>query len=212
MLVNAYGAWVGGVGGNARSCPSGMDIASMVGSRSAKGCGLAASAEPLPLTGRNNNIYFLMPLLCPLRPVDAKYFEMVPGEGVEPSLPCGNWILNPARLPIPPSGPSGNRHLYGTKRLASSEMGSLGARGTCSAPGIPSRRKKVEVNQTWVAIAEVEGSRNRSIRCLSFRGAKSNDQGRCRSRIAPCRGHGWSGRRISDRNRLLDGRCRTRWG
>ena len=29
---------------------------------------------------------------------------LVPGEGVEPSLPCGNWILNPARLPIPPSG------------------------------------------------------------------------------------------------------------
>ena len=29
---------------------------------------------------------------------------MVPGEGVEPSLPRGNWILNPARLPIPPSG------------------------------------------------------------------------------------------------------------
>ena len=33
-----------------------------------------------------------------------KINEMVPGEGVEPSLPCGNWILNPARLPIPPSG------------------------------------------------------------------------------------------------------------
>ena len=32
---------------------------------------------------------------------------MVPGEGVEPSLPCGNWILNPARLPIPPSGQQG---------------------------------------------------------------------------------------------------------
>ena len=30
--------------------------------------------------------------------------KMVPGEGVEPSLPRGNWILNPARLPIPPSG------------------------------------------------------------------------------------------------------------
>ena len=29
---------------------------------------------------------------------------MVPGEGVEPSLPRGNRILNPARLPIPPSG------------------------------------------------------------------------------------------------------------
>jgi hypothetical protein len=31
---------------------------------------------------------------------------VVPGEGVEPSLPRGNWILNPARLPIPPSGHS----------------------------------------------------------------------------------------------------------
>ena len=33
---------------------------------------------------------------------------MVPGEGVEPSLPRGNRILNPARLPIPPSG----QHAY----------------------------------------------------------------------------------------------------
>ena len=27
---------------------------------------------------------------------------MVPEEGIEPSLPCENRILNPARLPIPP--------------------------------------------------------------------------------------------------------------
>ena len=26
----------------------------------------------------------------------------LPKEGLEPSLPCGNGILNPARLPIPP--------------------------------------------------------------------------------------------------------------
>ena len=26
----------------------------------------------------------------------------LPKEGIEPSLPCGNGILNPARLPIPP--------------------------------------------------------------------------------------------------------------
>src|SRR2546425_11930651 len=31
---------------------------------------------------------------------------MVPGEGVEPSRPCGHRILSPARLPIPPSRPS----------------------------------------------------------------------------------------------------------
>ncbi len=29
---------------------------------------------------------------------------MVPRVGVEPTLPCGNRILSPARLPIPPSG------------------------------------------------------------------------------------------------------------
>ena len=29
----------------------------------------------------------------------------VPREGIEPSLCCQNWILNPARLPIPPPGP-----------------------------------------------------------------------------------------------------------
>lgn len=27
---------------------------------------------------------------------------MVQEEGVEPTLPFGNWILSPARLPIPP--------------------------------------------------------------------------------------------------------------
>ncbi len=26
----------------------------------------------------------------------------MPPVGVEPTLPCGNWILSPARLPIPP--------------------------------------------------------------------------------------------------------------
>ena len=28
--------------------------------------------------------------------------HIVPEEGLEPSLSCDNWILNPARLPIPP--------------------------------------------------------------------------------------------------------------
>jgi hypothetical protein len=26
----------------------------------------------------------------------------VPAEGLEPTRPCGHWILSPARLPIPP--------------------------------------------------------------------------------------------------------------
>jgi hypothetical protein len=26
----------------------------------------------------------------------------LPTEGVEPTRPCGHWILSPARLPIPP--------------------------------------------------------------------------------------------------------------
>ena len=30
--------------------------------------------------------------------------EMVPPVGIEPTLPCGNGILNPARLPVPPEG------------------------------------------------------------------------------------------------------------
>ena len=37
---------------------------------------------------------------------------VVPKEGLEPSLPCGNWILNPARLPIPPLRLVGRR-FYG---------------------------------------------------------------------------------------------------
>src|SRR5690348_646545 len=31
---------------------------------------------------------------------------MVPEVGVEPTCPCGRWILNPVRLPIPPLGHS----------------------------------------------------------------------------------------------------------
>ena len=31
-------------------------------------------------------------------------FLSVPGAGIEPALCCQNWILNPARLPIPPPG------------------------------------------------------------------------------------------------------------
>ena len=27
---------------------------------------------------------------------------LVPEVGLEPTRPCGHWILNPARLPIPP--------------------------------------------------------------------------------------------------------------
>jgi hypothetical protein len=35
---------------------------------------------------------------------DAKSFReaAVPTEGIEPTLTCVNWILSPARLPIPP--------------------------------------------------------------------------------------------------------------
>src|SRR5438309_11745133 len=28
--------------------------------------------------------------------------ENLPAEGLEPTRPCGHWILSPARLPIPP--------------------------------------------------------------------------------------------------------------
>ncbi len=40
----------------------------------------------------------------PVRPV-----QVVAGEGLEPSRPCGQWILSPSRLPIPPPG----HQLYG---------------------------------------------------------------------------------------------------
>ena len=33
----------------------------------------------------------------------AKYVDLVPGGGIEPPLCHQNWILNPARLPVPPS-------------------------------------------------------------------------------------------------------------
>ena len=31
--------------------------------------------------------------------------SLVPGERIELSLPCENWILSPTRLPVPPSRP-----------------------------------------------------------------------------------------------------------
>ena len=35
-----------------------------------------------------------------MSPVDG--FRLVGEEGLEPSYPCGHWLLKPARLPIPP--------------------------------------------------------------------------------------------------------------
>ncbi len=35
---------------------------------------------------------------------------MVPEGGLEPPLPCGKWILNPSRLPIPPLRHSSHGH------------------------------------------------------------------------------------------------------
>jgi hypothetical protein len=38
-----------------------------------------------------------------LRPRDGTAGKRhLPTEGVEPTRPCGHWILSPARLPIPP--------------------------------------------------------------------------------------------------------------
>ena len=38
-----------------------------------------------------------------LGPFDlSPYLQRVPEVGLEPTRPCGHWILNPARLPIPP--------------------------------------------------------------------------------------------------------------
>ncbi len=37
-----------------------------------------------------------------LKTLVKSFFEEVPAEGLEPTRPCGHWILSPARLPIPP--------------------------------------------------------------------------------------------------------------
>src|SRR6266508_3472101 len=44
------------------------------------------------------------------RTSNAQRCERVPAEGLEPTRPCGHWILSPARLPIPP------RRLFTLKR------------------------------------------------------------------------------------------------
>jgi hypothetical protein len=34
--------------------------------------------------------------------VERSTSENLPAEGLEPTRPCGHWILSPARLPVPP--------------------------------------------------------------------------------------------------------------
>ena len=45
-----------------------------------------------------------------------KVSSLVPRVGIEPTLCCQNWILNPARLPVPPPKQAGKNiktfHLY----------------------------------------------------------------------------------------------------
>jgi hypothetical protein len=44
-----------------------------------------------------------MPLNVERRTSNVQYrTENLPAEGLEPTRPCGHWILSPARLPIPP--------------------------------------------------------------------------------------------------------------
>lgn len=70
---------------------------------------------------------------------------VVPGEGVEPTLPCGNGILSPARLPVPPSGPSREARRIITGGGAGSTIAASGsdgrdpARHGGAAPGTPPR-------------------------------------------------------------------------
>ena len=56
----------------------------------------------------------------------------VPGEGVEPSRPCGHRILSPARLPVPPS-----RHVRPRPRPDRRVYRLVGA-----SPSHPSRRRR----------------------------------------------------------------------
>jgi hypothetical protein len=49
----------------------------------------------------------------------------VPGAGFEPACPFGQWILNPSRKPVPPSGPQVK--LSGTWFAGTTEPSSLGA-------------------------------------------------------------------------------------
>ena len=65
----------------------------------------------------------------------------MPGEGVEPSLPCGNWILSPARLPIPPSGQKG---------MGCWNNGVLESRLWLGGPMWQGGKEWKECNETWI--------------------------------------------------------------
>ena len=48
----------------------------------------------------------------PLRESKAMILPRMPEEGIEPTLSCENWILSPARLPVPPLRRLSKHELY----------------------------------------------------------------------------------------------------
>ena len=66
------------------------------------------------------------------KPADAGYLRLVPKVGIEPTRPCGHWILSPARLPVPPLRRWNSNGDFTTAPL---DFGRLGYhRGRCDFP------------------------------------------------------------------------------
>ena len=61
--------------------------------------------------------------------LDEGTVDGLPAEGLEPTRPCGHWILSPARLPIPPRRqrePETSEERWNLKRLQRLEVAGQG--------------------------------------------------------------------------------------
>src|SRR2546425_5143559 len=84
----------------------------MLSCRAAVACRAVASAK----AGRHLALFFLQAdeeAVAKHRTPNAPAFNIerpikLPAEGLEPTRPCGHWILSPARLPVPPRRRLGN--------------------------------------------------------------------------------------------------------
>ena len=89
---------------------------------------------------------------------------LVPREGLEPTRPCGHWYLKPARLPIPPPRPDGDRvqnPIPERAGMVAQGPGATAGRGECRRPGRQMR--------LWRTLACVNGDPGRQMRSRAHR-------------------------------------------
>ena len=79
----------------------------------------------------------------PLRRLENSCLSDLPTEGIEPTRPCGHWILSPARLPIPP------RRLEMKRELVIRLEGNASANDLRIMPGTTAHRPSLHRSQIF---------------------------------------------------------------